>query len=676
MLFFQTLLFGGYLYAHLLQRWHWPRDQAMVHLLLTATTLALLPILPHPRWKPEGGELPVWQILGLLSATVGLPYFALAATSPLVQAWFSRAYPGRSPYRLYALSNFGSLAALLSYPFFFEWAFDLEVQSWLWSMGLVGYAVVCALATAAVWRLPPSTETPAGSFSTQSANQAPQSNSRALRPAEPDISSSHARPTWRRRGLWLLLPAFGSMMLLATTNYVCQDVAVVPLLWVAPLTLYLLSFIICFDHQRWYIRGLWGGLTMLAILALVGQQEYAWLGQSHDFVKMLVLCFTAMFGICMVCHGELVRLRPNPRHLTEYYLWIAAGGALGGLAVSLGAPAAVQLLTRLHLAVFVPGYLEWPLGLTVAFVLATVLVLWDTFPRRYRVFGLGLTAAAGILGLVSGIIFFPWNLDAPLERTRNFFGVVSVYESDADQPDEHDFVLRHGAIIHGRQYAAPEKRRWPTTYYGPQSGVGQALAYLNAQGRPVRVGVVGLGVGTLAAYARSGDTYRFYEINPEVQRLAEKYFTYLSDCVGKVEIVLGDARLSMEREPPQQYDLLAVDAFSGGSIPVHLLTTQAVDVYRRHLAADGVLALHITNSYLCLAPVARGLAEHHNLKTVRVYGDSDRASATYRCDWLLATNNESLLAAIPPKPPPETDDDFSVPLWTDRYSNLFQILQR
>ncbi len=353
LLFFQTLLFGGYLYAHLLQRWLSPRHQVAVHLALVAVALAVLPVMPGVEWKPAPAPNPTWQILLLLSATVGIPYFVLSATSPLVQAWFSGAYPGRSPYRLYALSNAGSLAALLTYPFFFEPIFDLHSQSTMWSGAFVVYAVLCAVLLACVWNL----RSFAGGFASYGAD--------AENPAP-----SEARPGWLDRLRWLALPACASLMLLAATNHVCQDVAVVPFLWVMPLSLYLLSFIISFDHARWYVRPLWAALAVLT-LAGAAANDLAQLSRFPPprLVEELTLYLTAMFSACMVCHGELYRLKPAPRHLTEFYLYISAGGALGGVFVAIVAPLVFST------------YLEWPIGVAATFVLSVGLLI---LPRRGR----------------------------------------------------------------------------------------------------------------------------------------------------------------------------------------------------------------------------------------------------------------------------------------------------
>ena len=667
MLFFQTALFAGYVYAHLLQRWLKPRQQATVHFLVVAAALGALLLMrlpPGPSWKPIDSSHPTWRVLCLLSASVGLPYFALSATSPLIQAWFSRIWTDRSPYRLYALSNVGSLVGLLSYPFLFEPAFDLTRQSSLWFWSFVVYGVLCAAALDCLVRM----------TRLESGDRAEETS-----PAEP-VEGSVAAPSMSHRLLWLALPAAASLMLLATTNHVCQNIAVVPFLWVVPLTLYLLSFIICFDHQRWYVRGLWATAAMVALVAAAGNDEFYWFGYRLSTAQELTLYFAAMFFTCMVCHGELVRLKPDPRHLTEFYLLISAGGALGGIFVGLVAP-----------LVFTT-FFEWSIAVVASCAIAIVVIalsapIRDILPagnailRRAAAIVRTLLAPAAVLGLGS-IIYWQFTGWRPaVDRARNFYGVVSVFEYDRDNPQEHDRRMKHGAITHGQQYLDPARSHWATTYYSDESGVGRTIRYFRERGA-VRVGVVGLGVGTLATYARKGDRYRFYEINPEVLRMARAHFTYLADCQVDPEVEMGDARLSLERElsaedrAPPRFDVLVLDAFSGDSIPAHLLTKEAFAIYRPHVAPGGVIAVHITNRFLYLAPVVKGLAEHCAMDTVRIDTPRDDSRAINHSDWMMLTNNADFLRAVKPSPPKEAGDDFTVPLWTDKYNNLFQILRR
>jgi hypothetical protein len=645
LLFFQTLLFGGYAYAHFSTRWLSARWQAVLHITLLALALALLPIAPER--PPASSALhPTREVLALLARSVGLPYFVLSSTGPLVQGWFSQAYPGRSPYRLYALSNLGSLVALVSYPFVFEPAFSAPVQARLWSW-LFG-ACLALLALGALSRLRLDAPAPARSAAARSERDA-------------------TRPTLATRALWLALPAFASALLLATTNHVCENVAVVPFLWVAPLGLYLLSFIIAFDARRWYARSAFAAAGVILALAVgcvdpLDDFVEAGLGFGLNFVVLLVLDFSLLFAVCMTCHGELVRRQPAPAHLTEFYLLISAGGALGGVLVSLVCPALFST------------FLEWTLGLLVAFALALGILLTGGPARRFSVrTRLALGVPLGALGLAA-IAYYQIEDDPPLEVARNFYGVVSAYDVDATDPAAHHYSLTHGVVVHGRQFRAPDKQRLPLAYYSPEAGVGRALAFF-ADEPELHVGAVGLGVGTIATYARPGQRFRFYEINPEVRRLAKKYFTYLSTCPGVCEVVMGDARLSLEHEEPQGFHLLVLDAFSGDAVPAHLLTEQAFSVYLRHLRADGVIAVNITNHQLDLAPVLAGVAARYGLGSTRRFTKANAERMLFRADWVLLSKNQRFLAANPTVLPPDANTSRRALLWTDDYSNLFQLLK-
>ena len=644
LLFFQVVLFCGYAYAHLSTRYLAPRSRVLVHCALLVAAVLFLHVAPGDQYKPLDAARPTALILGLLSATVGLPYFALSATGPLLQAWFSDAYPSRSPYRLYALSNLGSLIALLSYPFVFEPAFDVVTQARCWSWFFGGFALLCGVC--AVKALP------------------------ALHGAKLALTAVQAtvaplvHSTWAERARWVGLPACASLALLATTNHVTSDVAVIPFLWVVPLSLYLLSFIVAFDHERWYRRRLFATASVVLCLAVgcidpLGDLLEA-LHYDFSFVDQLVLHFAALFCVCMLCHGELVRARPDPARLTEFYLSISAGGALGGVFVSLVAPAIFRT------------YFEWTLALLASFALGAAALYGSLVRPR----SLATRAGAGAFALagLAAIAHFQADDDAPLEVRRNFYGVVSVYEVDADDPALHHFSLAHGIVVHGRQFVAPARRRQPVAYYAPDTGVGRALGYF--QGQPgLRVGAVGLGVGTIAAYTGVGQSLRFYEINEQVEALAKKYFSFLKDSPGQTQIILGDARLSLEREPAQHFHVFVLDAFSGDAVPAHLLTKEAFATYLRHLRPDGVIAVNITNRYLNLAPVVLALAREYRLQTVRIFSEPNNQQLGYRADWMLLSKNAAFLAATTPAPPPGPAKRADPVLWTDHYSNLFQILE-
>jgi hypothetical protein len=404
---------------------------------------------------------------------------------------------------------------------FFEPALDLPSQSMFWSGAFLLYAGLCAVSLACTWQLRdrhwPAMDPPDLAGSSSGADDAV------------------CAPTWWDRAVWLLLPACASLMLLATTNHVCQDVAVVPLLWVVPLALYLLSFIICFDHARWYVRPVWAGAAVVALLGgAVNDSQHA--NTPLSLVQELLLYFAMLFFVCMVCHGELARRKPHPRYLTEFYLLIAAGGALGGLLVAVVAPLVFS------------SYLEWPIGMAVSGVLALGLLVPVSWQGRMRLVRY-LVFVVIVGAVLSGLVYWRLQVGEAVDQARNFFGVIAVKEYYRDDPAKDQFLLVHGRITHGCQFADPAKRRWATSYYGEKSAVGQAIRYFQRAGG-VRLGAIGLGVGTLAVYARPNDVFRFYEINPEVLRMARQHFSYLSDCRGKWDVVLGDARLSLEAQTP------------------------------------------------------------------------------------------------------------------------------
>jgi hypothetical protein len=628
MLFFQTMLLAGYAYAHFLHAKVPGRLQPLVHTLLLVAALALLPIAPGEGWKPAGGEEPISRILLLLGASVGLPYFLLASTSPLLQAWYVRAHPQGNPYRLFAISNLASLAALVGYPFLVEPVFTAREQVVGWSFLFAGFSVLCA---AVAWLTPPD----------------------ASRPPEATGGQQEKNPVL----LWLGLSATGSALLLAVTNHLTQNVASVPLLWLAPLTLYLLSFILTFEGQGWY-RPRWMWPVVLAGLGVM-----AWLlvdeSYHYDLAVQLGVFLPGLLLGCFFCHGELYRLRPSAERLTAFYLTVSAGGALGGVLVAVAAPLVFN------------GYYELGAALVALALLAALRFAGVSLVAR-------VASLAVLLGVAASAVYDGFTDQKDVRAaSRSFYGVLRVKEYG--EPGEESQLRRlvHGTIMHGEQYLHEKFRRRPTTYYEETSGVGAAIE--SRQGRPVRVGVIGLGTGTIAAYGRAGDLYKFYEIDPDVVRVARSEFTYLSDSAAKVEIALGDARLTLEREAPQRFDVLAVDAFSSDAIPVHLITREALAVYLRHAGEDGIVAFHVSNRFLDLVPVVARIAKENGAQAVLVRDDpdDDEDSRRSRTDWVLVSRDPKALqsAAIvkagaePPQDRPEWRT------WTDDYSNLVQILR-
>jgi len=698
--FFQLALLAGYFYAYgLVGRCRTAR-QGLIHLALLATGgLVLLvqarvwgtPLLPGAGWRPSGEGPPARLLLQLLAVSVGLPFLLLASTSSLVQSWFAGRHPDRSPYPLFALSNAGSLLGLLSYPLLIERAWPLATQARAWS---IGYGIFFVGMSLCAWL----------SRSAQVADSRPAGDP----------------PRRGDRLLWFALAACPSVAMVATTNHLCQQVAAIPLLWVVPLALYLLTMILCFASPRCYPRQLWTALLLVALPLL------CWIVyQPPDGLNVLLrisgIC-AVLFVSAMVCHGEMVRLKPDPSRLTSFYLMTAAGGAAGGLFVSLIAPlifpdfiefqlgyvacAAVAVLAWRHDAQSpLRQGQSWLVQLTA---LAVPLCVAAILPLAWmpNLSGRPYWASAGALSLVARMLVARkgkrdwtsacwvtltvllalalahqlgrYHYGAAL-RQRNFYGVLRIVFRSTDQPQARVHDMIHGGVLHGYQFQAFP--HLPTSYYGNSSGIGIGFSLQRAiLQRPVRIGGIGLGVGTLAAYATNEkDVVRFYELNPDVVRLARdpRYFSYLSGCLGTVELVLGDARLSLERElassGSQRFDMLVVDAFNGGSIPLHLLTLESVKLYQKHLATDGILAFNVANQHLQFRRVIHGLARELQLGIVEVYQKQDKTQHQLEqtTHWILLTNSAKFLelqtrVKIAP----------DAVLWTDQRSNLFEILKR
>ncbi len=715
MLFFQLLLLAGYVYAHLLSTKLSARGQTAVHITvlgLSASLIALgalvwkTPLLPGPSWRPDSSDFPVTHILRLLLVAVGLPYLCLSATGPLLQSWFGRAHPGKSPYRLYALSNVGSLLGLATYPFVVEPGFRLHTQAWLWS---AAYMVFFA-----------------GFIACAKDMKAPAILVSAVAEPEPV-----ALPSGGVQLLWFLLPAMASLMLLATTNLMCQEVAVVPFLWVLPLGLYLLSFIICFDDLKWYRRGIFqvllGASLPMALVVLLAVD-------TAPIVRQIWMLSLVLFACCMVCHGELVRLKPHPQYLTRFYLLISAGGAAGGIFVALIAPRIFTGFWEFHcglvgcvllaLAAIARDRQSWwywnkpymssaiLLGLVLAlefvsryaglamipvtmyrwhyYPVLTVLAVWVGFitlrsgnrPPKYRRLNSAQFVSIAIAAVLCVALYEQVQFDKYLaiRRDRNFYAALMLKKRGLGLSS---IELRHGQTTHGFQiYNQPKE---PTAYFSRSSGVGLLLDGQAPCLPPCsrRYGFIGLGVGTLAAYPHPGDMVWFYELNPQVIDYsfgAHPYFTFVKDSPAKIVVVPGDARLSLEREfresGSQNFDVLVIDAFSSDAIPVHLLTQEALQIYLENLRGpDSVLAFHISNKMLDLSPVVAALAAHNHLAAVRLHkGHSPDLGE--RSDWILLSRNPSALAF-------EAFHDHldSMPaadpklVWTDDYSDLFAVLR-
>ena len=634
LLFFQAALLAGYFYAHVLTTRVAPAWQWRIHAGLLVLSLLVLPIVPAEHWKPQGGEDPLLLILGLLTTTIGLPFVLLSATSPLIQAWLARPVDGAvaPPYRLFALSNFGSFVALLSYPVVVEPFVPGHGQALGWSACYAGFVVLCSL-TAFLYRR-----------------------------GQSEAHSKSDHPAWAKRVLWFALAAAPSGLLLAMTNFMLQNVAAIPLFWVVPLALYLASFILAFNNLKWFSLPSWYLLFVIAlgIALLAPAGNYSQIG-----LWSLPLLSGVLLVFCCVCHGELALAKPEPRHLTEYYLIISTGGAAGGLFV----------------AALAPNLFNGPYELLILIPL-TALIVFVAAARHYRdwtearptllaVSGVAVIAGATFLMAQTG-----YSMAAgAIVMERNFYGALRVQDSPLTAANPIAVRrLVNGSILHGIEVKDPMMRSVPLSYYARPSGIGRVITEMGKTG-PISVGVVGQGVGTLAGYGRKGDSYRFYEINPAVDRIARSHFWYLTGNPARQSVALGDGRLSLEREAPQQFDVLAIDAFLSDSIPLHLLTREAFSLYWRHLKPGGVLAVHVSNRFVALAPVVAQDAAARGLEARMVDIDNDLDHGVARSVWVVVSARKALfrngeLANTPTVPVPP-----GLKPWTDDYSAIWSVLR-
>ena len=648
MLFFQGALLLGYAYSDVTPRALGTKRQPMLHIVVALLALLVLPILAPESWKPVGGEEPISRILMLLAVTIGLPYVLLSTTSPLIQSYFARLNPGSDPYRLFALSNAASLIALVAYPLVIEPFVGTRMQAMGWS---VLFALFVLLLVSLAWRV---SRVGAGERGLVE-ESGKLVDSSTISPRPQGGSRLNARAQLR----WIALSAAGSMLLLAVSNHITQNVASVPLLWILPLTLYLLTFILTFDGTGWYKRPIFTGpffVMVIGMCFLLVEKDF----QFDLVIQTSVFCI-GLFVVCMVCHGELVLSKPAPQNLTRFYLLVSIGGALGALLVSVGAP------------LLFSTYVETLLALLVA-ALLFVPVAQATHPFLQWV---AVALAIGVIG--TGAWFVKQEHNNAVEVTRNFYGVLKV--KSYDDPKNEDYLVRlvHGAILHGEQYPNEKWRLLPTTYYTPTSGFGRAVN-LQREISPKtnntqRIGMIGLGVGTVAAYCREGDICRIYEINAEVERLARKHFTYLADSKAKVSVVLGDARLSLEREASNQFNVLAVDAFSGDSIPMHLITQEAVRAFMAQVTGNGILAYHVSNRFLNLAPVLAEIAAKEKLAGVVVEDPAQKDNSLHSSStWVLLAHNAETLKGIGAAGV-TLERTAGAPLWTDDFNNLWSVVK-
>ena len=654
LVFFQVVLLLGYLYAHLLNKYLAPYAQSVLHCTLVFITVVLfLPIEPGAVFKPDIGDNPQSSIVILLIASVGLPYALISASGPLLQSWFQHTYPANSTYRLYALSNLGSLLGLISYPFIFEPQLSLSSQTWFWSVGFILYFVFCLTCLLSLRSSERSVSHRTSSKNTKS-----------------NIKISD-------RAIWVSLAAVGSVLLLATTNKITMDVASVPFLWILPLSIYLISFIICFDKPRWYIRRVW--IPLLFVSMVFGL--WSLIMNSNSTLLFQVLSYSSvLFCGCMVCHGELHRIKPDANQLTSFYLMISLGGALGGLFVAAVAP------------VIFTDY--WELQIVwVTLLLLTGLCIFSTltFTRRYIDIGaqVGWTLSCVLL---SFILVSKARIDgeANISQVRGFYGVLKVKDfeisDDTSKVADSARYLFNGTITHGLEISNQNKPVFePTSYYGKTSGVGLAINShpKSLNGEPLNVGVIGMGAATIAALCKHCKSLDFYEIDPNVIAIEKQYFSNLDEVKAlgvDVNILPGDGRIRLENKletgTGNTYDVLAVDAFSGDSIPIHLLTIEAYKLYWQHLTPKGVLAIHVSNRHLDLSPVVHRSADELQKNVIQVKNSKNIENHVYASNWILVTNNQGILDTL--------KQDYNLgpdalavrgDLWTDEYSNLLNVIR-
>ena len=627
LVFFSVVLLLGYLYAHWISVSFTPARQAVIHILLL--TVALLVLGIHTSPSPAAVTYhPALTVFRVLATVIGLPYLALSATTPLLTGWYAASFEGRSPYRLFALSNLASLLALCSYPLLIEPGLTMNRQTAWWSGGFLVFSVICG---AIAWQ---------GRRRMPAAKQSEVAGKEAAGPAMVP---------------WFSLALGGGMMLTAVTNHMSANIAAIPLLWLPPLALYLLSFILAFQGawqpiRQWMLRLV---LIAVASMAYVMQDIRTQLPIGVSVPLFLM----GLFIICLFLHGELYARRPGTDGLTRFYLVAAAGSAAGTLLVGVLAPLVLRA--------------NYDLACTLVVVaLIALAATWQDGWGLRMVWIAGVTAA---IVVVSNQVR-QYDDDA-VALMRNFYGTLRVRESHLPPQSDTDRQLLNGTIEHGAEWFAPQFRGLPLTYYAENSGLGLAMRLCCGSGHK-RVGVIGLGTGTVAAYGNAGDTIRFYEINPPVERLARHWFTFLHDSPAQIDVVLGDARLSLAAETPQHFNVIVIDAFSGDAIPVHLLTREALALYRRHLQPDGIVAFHVSNQYIDLEPVIAGIARDAGLSAVSVHSHGDDQNGLYYADWILVTSNQSFLAQ-----PEIVNSAFpahlraDVRVWTDNYSSVFPLLK-
>ncbi len=635
-LFFQIVLLLGYGYAYALTKFFSDRSQAIIHLILLALSFYFIPL--HLHYDPTLQTL--WSplaVLSLLAVSVLLPCIVISASSPLLQHWYCRLRHTTFPYIYYSVSNAGSLLGLLGYPFLLEPIIGLKNQQLGWSIFYGIYALLCLLCLGKLFTLKKTTNL-----------------------------SSDIRSTARQKCQWLFLTFLSSALLLSTTQFLVQNVLNMPLLWVLPLALYLISYIITFSKPKYYDREFWSVSFLIWLTAILWLVNHMQLGGINVVIVILALLFSA----CMICHGELIKQKPETEDLTLFYLFIALGGVLGGLFSNI-----------IALLIF-KNWWDFYLPLISINVIIITLFsrqyvksrkLWDLSLQLFSIFGV----------ITLGIVVF-LNIYMPKEKLiaqfRNPYGFIRVYDFHFSKPGFDYRAYMHGMVIHGLQFNELSKQFWPTTYFGHSSGVGVAFEFLREKNKSLEIGIIGLGCGTLSAYSKKGDRFTFYEIDKDSQTVASDYFTFLKGSKANIQVQLGDARLQLQREllknGSHHFDMLVVDAFNGDAIPSHLLTVEAMALYKKHLSNDGIIAIHTSNTYLNFLPVTTALAQNQGCsqywiasKNSGPKGLSDATWSLISCDpalgtWLLEHHLQV-----------DTGKSVTPILWTDDFNTILPLLK-
>lgn len=639
MLFFQVGLLMGYFYAYCLTRLFTEKTQAIIHFVLLVSSLYFIPVDLDSLNKWEAGWPPLSVAKGL-SVCILVPFAVISASSPLLQHWYCVLRKTSFPYYYYSISNFGSLLGLLGYPFLIEPYIGMIMQGQVWSWLYLAYAVLCALCLIQL----------------------------LVRKNDSFILHEEGTVSFKQLASWLGLTILSSALLISTTRYFTQNIVNLPLAWVIPLGLYLISFIVTFSKPKGYERPLWLMLFSIFSILTAGYIFYFTLNGYDGILILLALLYSG----CMICHGELIRLKPPQQYLTLFYLYIALGGALGG-ALANGIS-------------FIPFARWWDfyLPMIILSIVTVALIYRDPFysikKLKQSILVLGACVPCAWLFVSQ---FDSMSLNQTLiYQHRSVYGYMRIFDFNYTLPEDNRRILLHGTVLHGMEFSDPAKKNWPTAYYGTRSGVGLAIDYLHYHlHRPLKIGAIGLGTGTVAALLRAEDEITFYELDPDVKQVANDYFSFLKLSSGKTEVILGDGRIQMQKEAnkaqPPRYDVIVIDAFSGDTIPPHLVTSEAMQLYQKLLAVNGIIAFHITNTYIDIVPITKALAKEKDFGYDVVRSPTSEKAGILSADWAILTKDQGFYAWLKKQPQVEVlpTENRNTLLWTDDLNSILPLLK-